>query len=174
MRILISVLALHLLGVPAAAQVDVDYAELPAPTESEIFSRAVVVIASVDVNDEVVLFLERGRNGWYWPLNGPDGAFRLNADGRTFAYGRIGVVSKRHAGRPAGTACPERKGPTLSHRPPSCFIRFSFFVLRFPFFVFRSALSLSASPRLCGEIWKCPCPFGLYAQPEVLPQFAHL
>jgi hypothetical protein len=157
MRLLMAVLVLHLLGVPAAAQVDVDYAELPASTESELFSRAVVVMRGrveartiestpgpttsvyslrilellkggghysvgevvdvhrhggleartadrafppFDVNDEVVLFLERGRNGWYWPLNGPDGAFRLNADGRTFAYGRMGAVSKRHAGRP--------------------------------------------------------------------------
>jgi hypothetical protein len=29
-----------------------------------------------DVNDEVLLFLERGNNGWYWPLNGPEGAFK--------------------------------------------------------------------------------------------------
>ncbi len=54
------------------------------------------------VNDEVVLFLEQGRNGWYWPLYGPDGAFKLTKDGRTHAYGHLGEVSTRHAGRSAG------------------------------------------------------------------------
>jgi hypothetical protein len=53
-----------------------------------------------DVGDEVVLFLERGKNGWYWPRNGPDSAFKLDADGRIHAYGRSGTVSKRHASRP--------------------------------------------------------------------------
>jgi hypothetical protein len=52
------------------------------------------------VDEELVLFLERGRNGWFWPLNGPDGAFKLTTDGRVYAYGRSGAVSKRHAGRP--------------------------------------------------------------------------
>lgn len=52
-----------------------------------------------DVNDEVMLFLERGDNGWYWPLNGPDGAFKLT-NHATLAYGRAGVVSRRHHGRP--------------------------------------------------------------------------
>lgn len=55
-----------------------------------------------ETNDEVVLFLERGNNGWYWPLNGPDGAFKLTTDGRTDAYGVHGAVSKRHDGRAAG------------------------------------------------------------------------
>lgn len=58
-----------------------------------------VGFAAFEVKDEVVLFLERGRNGWYWPLNGPDGAFKLTTDGRTHAYGTWGAVSKRHAGR---------------------------------------------------------------------------
>jgi hypothetical protein len=52
-----------------------------------------------DINDDVVLFLERGNNGWYWPLNGPDGAYKLTADGRTHAYGH-GAVAKRQHGRP--------------------------------------------------------------------------
>lgn len=55
-----------------------------------------------DIGDELVLFLERGNNGWYWPRNGPDSAFRLMPDGSTHAYGRSGAVSKKHAGRPAG------------------------------------------------------------------------
>jgi hypothetical protein len=48
------------------------------------------------------LFLERGTNGWYWPLNGPDGAFKLAKDGRTHAYGDRGEVSKKHKGRAVG------------------------------------------------------------------------
>lgn len=58
--------------------------------------------APLEVNDEVLLFLERGRNGWYWPLHGPDGAFKLTKDGRTHAYGKVGEVSKRHHGRAVG------------------------------------------------------------------------
>jgi hypothetical protein len=54
-----------------------------------------------ELNDDVVLFLERGNNGWYWPLNGPDGAYQLTADGRTHAYGHE-AVAKRQNGRPVG------------------------------------------------------------------------
>jgi hypothetical protein len=53
-----------------------------------------------DVGDEVVLFLERGKNGWYWPRNGPESAFKLTIDGHIRAYDRSGAVSKRHAGQP--------------------------------------------------------------------------
>jgi hypothetical protein len=51
-----------------------------------------------EVGDEVVLFLEQSLNGWYWPLVGPDGAFKLT-NGRTRPYGERGAVSKKHAGR---------------------------------------------------------------------------
>ena len=54
-----------------------------------------------EINDEVFLFLERGNNGWYWPVNGPDGAFKLTVEGRIHSYGVHGV-SKRHNGRPVG------------------------------------------------------------------------
>jgi hypothetical protein len=53
-----------------------------------------------EVNEEVVLFLQRSNNGWYWPLSGPDGAFKLTKEGHAHAYGRSGEVSKRHQGRP--------------------------------------------------------------------------
>jgi hypothetical protein len=59
-----------------------------------------LAFAVFEVGDELVLFLERGRNGWYWPRNGPDGAFKLTNDGHVHAYGRFGDVSKRHAGSP--------------------------------------------------------------------------
>jgi hypothetical protein len=157
MRILTTLIALLLVGMPGYAQVIVDYAESPAATEAELFSRAVIVVRgriqsrrvetpeqgpamsvysvrilellkndgrfsadgvidvhreggfdqktaqhgfpAFEVNDEVVLFLGRARNGWYRPLNGPDGAFKLTQDGRTQAFGKDGEVSKRHDGR---------------------------------------------------------------------------
>jgi hypothetical protein len=55
--------------------------------------------AQFEVNDEVVLFLERGNNGWHWPLHGPEGSFKLTKDGRIHAYGKSGQVSKRQNGR---------------------------------------------------------------------------
>ena len=60
------------------------------------------VFPPFEINDEVVLFLERGNNGWYWPLHGPDGSFKLTVDGRIHAYGIHGAISKRHNGRPVG------------------------------------------------------------------------
>ena len=48
--------------------------------------------------EELVLFLDRKGEGSYWPLNGPDGAFKLERDGRTHAYGTAGAVSKRAIG----------------------------------------------------------------------------
>ena len=158
MRILI-MFALLLAGVPARAQIHVSYGGPPAASETELFSKVVVVLrgrvearrmetgqgpttsvytmrvlellkddgrhsvgGSIDVhrhggfdsknvdidfppfgiNDEVVVFLERGANEWYWPLHGPHGAFRLTSGGRTHAYGKIGEVSKRYHGRPVG------------------------------------------------------------------------
>ncbi len=155
-RAVLAAVLLLPLGVPANAQVIVDYAEPPASTEAELFSKAVVVLRGrvedrrmesgagpttsvytmqilellkdsgqhsvggrievhrhggfdartrnldfppFEVGDEVVVFLERGNNGWYWPRNGPDSAFKLTTDGRVHAYGHLGAVSKRHAGR---------------------------------------------------------------------------
>jgi hypothetical protein len=53
-----------------------------------------------EINDEVFLFLERGNNGWYWPLSGAYGAFKLTVEGRVHAYAVNGDISKRHHGRP--------------------------------------------------------------------------
>jgi hypothetical protein len=52
------------------------------------------------VHDELVLFLERGPGGFYTPLFGPEGSFKL-VDGRAHAFGNAGALSKRHNGNAA-------------------------------------------------------------------------
>jgi hypothetical protein len=55
-----------------------------------------------EINDDVFLFLERGNNGWYWPLTGPYGAFKVTVNGHIHAYGVNGAISKRQYDRPVG------------------------------------------------------------------------